>query len=75
MVGLVMGLMVMGLRPVETGGIDWSPVLLLSGALIFSGTLFGLALGAPRWFGAITPLGGLGMILGFGLFAWTRLRG
>lgn len=35
------------------------------GALLFSGSLYALALGAPRWFGAMTPLGGLGFLLGW----------
>ena len=29
------------------------------GALVFSGTLYAMALGGPRWLGAITPIGGL----------------
>lgn len=39
--------------------------LMLAGAVIFAGTLFAMALGAPRWFGAITPLGGIGMLAGW----------
>jgi len=35
------------------------------GTIIFSGSLYALALGAPRWFGAITPLGGLALIGGW----------
>jgi uncharacterized membrane protein YgdD (TMEM256/DUF423 family) len=35
------------------------------GALLFSGSLYALALGAPRWLGAVTPLGGLGFLLGW----------
>ncbi len=31
-------------------------------------------LGAPRWLGAITPLGGVLLIAGFVLFGWTALR-
>nr|WP_295660531.1 DUF423 domain-containing protein [Polymorphobacter sp.] len=38
---------------------------LLIGSLIFAATLDGLALGAPRWFGAITPIGGSAMLLGW----------
>lgn len=33
--------------------------LLLVGLLMFCGSLYGLALGGPRWLGPITPLGGL----------------
>lgn len=39
--------------------------LLLAGSLLFAGTLYLMALGAPRWLGAITPLGGAAMIAGW----------
>lgn len=35
------------------------------GIVIFAGTLDAMALGAPRWFGAITPLGGLALMGGW----------
>ncbi len=35
------------------------------GMLLFSGSLYGLALGGPSWLGPITPLGGLLLILGW----------
>lgn len=38
---------------------------LLLGAAIFALTLYAMAIGAPRWLGAITPLGGLLMIVGW----------
>ncbi len=47
---------------------------LLSGTLIFSGTVASLALGGPRWLGAVTPIGGLLLIAGFVLFGWAALR-
>lgn len=45
------------------------------GTGVFSGTVFALALGGPRLLGAITPLGGLGMIAGFLLFALAARAG
>ncbi len=39
--------------------------MLLVGSAVFSGTLYLLCLTGLRWLGAITPLGGLLMILGF----------
>ena len=36
------------------------------GVAVFSGTLYAMALGAPRWFGAITPIGGVGFLVGWG---------
>jgi uncharacterized membrane protein YgdD (TMEM256/DUF423 family) len=44
---------------------------LLTGSLIFAFSLYALALGAPRWFGAITPIGGLAMITGW---LWLAYR-
>ncbi|MCB9596024.1 MAG: DUF423 domain-containing protein [Sandaracinaceae bacterium] len=35
------------------------------GVALFSGTLYAMSLGAPRWLGAITPLGGLSLIVGW----------
>ena len=53
----------------STGG--WAMII---GAVIFSGTLYAMTLGAPRWFGAITPIGGLGLLAGWALFAVAALR-
>jgi uncharacterized membrane protein YgdD (TMEM256/DUF423 family) len=44
--------------------------LMLAGAAVFAFSLYGLAVGAPRIIGAITPVGGLGMIAGWLLVAW-----
>lgn len=35
------------------------------GVLLFSGSLYGLTFGGPRWLGPVTPLGGLLMIGGW----------
>jgi uncharacterized membrane protein YgdD (TMEM256/DUF423 family) len=35
------------------------------GIVLFSGSLYALALGAPRWTGIITPLGGVAFIAGW----------
>jgi uncharacterized membrane protein YgdD (TMEM256/DUF423 family) len=37
----------------------------VSGTVLFSGSLYWLALGGPRWLGPITPLGGVIMIAGW----------
>lgn len=49
--------------------------LFLAGGLVFGGSLYLMALGAPRWFGAITPIGGALMIGGWLWLAWTAGRG
>jgi len=40
------------------------------GTLLFSGSLYAMALGGPRWLGAVTPLGGLGFLVGWAVLAW-----
>lgn len=46
----------------------------IGGAGVFSGTLYLMAMGLPRWLGALTPIGGAMMIGGWLWLAW-RLRG
>lgn len=48
--------------------------LLLAGSLVFSFSLYAMALGGPLWLGAVTPLGGLSLISGWTLLAWRALR-
>lgn len=45
--------------------------LLACGVLLFCGSLYALALGAPRSIGVLTPLGGLAWIAAWLLFAWS----
>lgn len=53
------------------GAAGW---LFVAGILIFSGSLYVLSIGGVRWLGAVTPLGGLCMIAGWGLLAAVALR-
>jgi uncharacterized membrane protein YgdD (TMEM256/DUF423 family) len=45
--------------------------LFIAGIVLFSGSLYLLALTGTRWLGAITPLGGLAFIAGWAALAWT----
>ncbi len=42
----------------------------IGGTLLFSGSLYLLALTGTRWWGAITPIGGLLFLAGWLLLAW-----
>jgi uncharacterized membrane protein YgdD (TMEM256/DUF423 family) len=46
----------------------------LVGSVCFSGSLYGLALGGPRFLGPITPLGGLAFLFGWILLGLAALR-
>lgn len=53
----------------KAGG--WAFIL---GSLMFSGSLYALAMGAPRWLGPVTPLGGLCFLVGWVLLAIAGWR-
>ncbi|MCC6406619.1 MAG: DUF423 domain-containing protein [Planctomycetes bacterium] len=63
-----------GLYQARFGGRGIAAGLMLAGTLIFAGSLYGLTLGAPSWLGAITPIGGVAMILGWVVFAVSAWR-
>lgn len=48
--------------------------LFVAGGAVFAGTLYLMALGLPRWLGAITPIGGAAMIVGWLWLAWCGIR-
>ncbi|MFO0574018.1 MAG: DUF423 domain-containing protein [Polyangia bacterium] len=49
--------------------------LLVMGTVLFSGSLYVLALSGQRWLGAVTPLGGLCFMAAWALLAYGALRG
>ena len=49
--------------------------LFLGGTVVFSGSLYLLVLTGQRWLGAVTPLGGLGLLAGWLALAWAAARG
>ncbi len=49
--------------------------LFVAGILLFSGSLYLLTLGGLRWLGAVTPLGGVAFILGWGCILLAAWRG
>lgn len=44
--------------------------LLLNGTILFSGSLYALALGGPAWIGPVTPVGGIALISGWVLLVF-----
>ncbi|MGN6120094.1 MAG: DUF423 domain-containing protein [Rhodanobacter sp.] len=46
-------------------------VAFAAGIVLFSGSLYALALGAPRWTGIITPFGGLAFVIGWLALGWA----
>jgi uncharacterized membrane protein YgdD (TMEM256/DUF423 family) len=55
----------------EARGAAWLFVL---GGAVFAGSLYLMALGLPRWLGAVTPIGGVALIGGWLWLAWSARR-
>jgi uncharacterized membrane protein YgdD (TMEM256/DUF423 family) len=66
--GLIHVLAVFAAARLEAKAAGW---LFLVGVVVFAGTLFSMALGAPRWLGAVTPLGALSFMTGWAALAWA----
>lgn len=55
----------------KLGAAGWAFAL---GVLLFAGSLYALALGAPRVLGIVTPFGGVSFLVGWGLILWNGVR-
>jgi len=53
----------------------WAGGLFVTGIVLFSGSLYLLTLTGARWWGAVTPLGGLAFLAGWVCLAWGVARG
>ena len=66
------GLVAVGAAPVaRTRGPVW---MLAAGTIIFSGSLYAMALSDARWLGAVTPIGGVLIIAGWTWLAWRLAK-
>jgi uncharacterized membrane protein YgdD (TMEM256/DUF423 family) len=73
---LAIGLAALAMRDVAAGPATGAAAFFLAGILLFSGSLYLLALTGVRSFGLVTPFGGVCFLIGWGLlaFAATRLK-
>jgi uncharacterized membrane protein YgdD (TMEM256/DUF423 family) len=55
--------------------LQWAGWLFVAGTVLFSGSLYLLALTGARWLGAITPLGGVAFLGGWLCLAWSTRGG
>lgn len=61
-------------RSLSAADSSWIGYSFLGGILIFSGSLYILSLTGIRWLGAITPIGGVGFLVGWLGWAWILWR-
>ncbi|MBX3736950.1 MAG: DUF423 domain-containing protein [Candidatus Didemnitutus sp.] len=63
-----------GWRDAHAGASGRVAALWVAGVVFFSGSLYWLALGGPRFLGPVTPLGGVAFLTGWALLAWQAWR-
>jgi uncharacterized membrane protein YgdD (TMEM256/DUF423 family) len=59
---------------IATRGATTAGWILQAGIIVFSGSLYALSLTGIKGLGAITPLGGLAFLIGWGWLAWSAWR-
>lgn len=59
---------------VPGSGLTWAGSGFAIGVLLFSGSLYALALTGIKVLGAVTPIGGAAFLVGWGALLWTALR-
>jgi len=64
-------LLVLALFASDKGAAKWAWRMILAGIVLFSGSLYVLAFTGVKWLGAITPLGGLSLMVGWLLLAFS----
>lgn len=69
LVGVLMQLL--GQNPTALKWLNYAGLSFLGGVLIFSGSLYILCFTGVTWLGAITPIGGVLMIVGWALLFWA----
>ncbi len=69
LVGLLMH--TFGTNPTVVKLLNWAGYSFLGGVIVFSGSLYVLCFTGITWLGAITPIGGLAMIIGWALVLWA----
>ena len=72
-----LGLLAVGallaLRP-DSAPLGWAAWLLIAGVVLFSGSLYAIALSGIRAFGYATPVGGLAFLAAWAALAWAAWR-
>ena len=72
-----LGLIAVGIVALHLPGsslVRWAGWIMLAGIVLFSGSLYVLALTGERWLGAVTPLGGVLFLAAWALFVAAVLR-
>ena len=71
-----LGILIVGVVTIQwpESGVALAGWLFAVGILIFSGSLYVLAITGTRWLGAVTPIGGAAFLAGWALLVWKAWK-
>ena len=69
---LLVGIMMKNMPVTGLRAVAW---MLVAGILCFSGGIYVMLAGAPRYLGLVTPAGGVLLIAAWSLLAWKTIKG
>ena len=65
---------VLARQGLQSSALQWAAVGFVTGIILFSGSLYLLALSGQKWLGMITPLGGLAFLVGWLALVWLGMK-
>jgi len=71
---LAMGVAALAARGTAQAAANGAAIFFLAGIVLFSGSLYALALTGMRGLGVITPFGGLAFLVGWANLAWAATK-
>ena len=72
--GLVLIAVILQMKLLRAGFLIAAAILFILGILLFSGSLYLLALTGLKWLGAVTPLGGLAFLVGWAMLTLAAIK-
>lgn len=71
---LAIGLAALAMREAGVNAAQFAAALFLTGIVLFSGSLYLLALTGSKMLGIVTPFGGVAFLLGWAALAWSAMK-
>jgi len=69
-----LALILLSMIPLAQSAPKMTGLCFVVGTILFSGSLYGLALDGPKWLGPVTPLGGLCLMIGWLLLVYSSYK-
>lgn len=73
-IGILVVAVLYGFKSFSSRWLSYAAIAFITGCLLFSGSLYLLALSGVKWLGAIAPIGGVAFLLGWLLIIMSAIK-